>query len=100
MRLRRLPVLVTVALVLLVIPADAQPSPVIRIAINAGDAYAEAYFAQVLGFFQRAGLRVEIKGFSSGIAIATAVASGASDVGVSNVAYLAKQNASGTPFVF
>ncbi|HXP94740.1 MAG TPA: ABC transporter substrate-binding protein [Candidatus Binatia bacterium] len=101
MRLARLVALLT-SIVFLVsaAPVGAQREQVIRIGTTAGDAYAEAYYAQELGLFRQAGLRVELRMFSSGVAIATGVASGTIDLGIANVIYLAKTISGGTPLVF
>jgi NitT/TauT family transport system substrate-binding protein len=79
--------------------AQAQTEP-LRVGIVAGDGFAEAYYAQELGLFKDAGMRVDIRTFSSGIAIATGVAAGTIDVGISNPVYLAEAVAHGVPFVF
>lgn len=78
----------------------AEPAPVIRIGMTAGDGYAEAYYAQEIGLFKKAGIQADIRPFSSGAAVGTGIASGTIDIGISNVIYLAKAVAHGTPFVF
>jgi NitT/TauT family transport system substrate-binding protein len=70
--------------------ASAQSTPVsLRIGVIPSDFAAEAYYAKDLGLFQKAGLNVEITPMNSGSAIASAVVSGALDVGYSNVVSLA-----------
>ncbi|HXP94742.1 MAG TPA: ABC transporter substrate-binding protein [Candidatus Binatia bacterium] len=94
---------VLVSLVLLVSPAgtpSAAAEPPLRLGVTASDAFAEGYYAQEMGFFKKAGLNVEITRFTTGAAIATGVSSGAIDVGVSNVAFLARQIEHGAPLVF
>lgn len=76
-------------------PAD----PVLRVGVTASDAFAEGYYAIEEGFFKKAGLDVAITPFTTGAAIATGVASGTIDVGISNVALLAKAIGRGAPFV-
>jgi NitT/TauT family transport system substrate-binding protein len=76
--------------------APAQPASV-RIAEIAIDLYAEAYYAQDLGFFKTAGLNVEIATFSNGGTASTAVAGGAADVGVSNPVAIANAFTHGVP---
>lgn len=74
-------------------------SAVVRVGAAAGDAFAEAYYAEQKGFFRRAGLQVKITPFSSGTAAETGVASGTVDVSASNTIGIAKAIARGTPVV-
>lgn len=60
---------------------------------------AEVYYAQELGFFKKAGLNVEIQTMANGAAIASAVASGALQIGDSNTLSLATARKKGLPFV-
>jgi len=72
-------------LLALPVPAGAQlASPAIRVAEIAIDLYAEAYYAQDLGLFKKAGLTVDISTFANGGTASTAVAGGAAEIGVSN----------------
>lgn len=83
-------------------PPGAAQSPsdqLIRIGIGPGDAFAEAYYAQQMGFFRKAGLRIETTKLRSGATIATGVAAQAFDVGISNLPVLVERFATGTPFV-
>lgn len=79
------------------IRVDAQSSQAIRIAEIAIDLYAEAYYAQDLGLFKKAGLTVEITTFANGGTASTAVAAGAADVGVSNPVAIANAFTHGVP---
>ena len=91
------------SLLLLLSPVNstgAQGEPVIRVGVTSSDAFAEAYYAAQLGLFKKAGLNVEITPFTTGAAVATGVASGAVDIGVSNVGLLGWAIGHGTPFVF
>jgi NitT/TauT family transport system substrate-binding protein len=63
----------------------AQSARSIRVGAIPFDPAAEVYYAQDQGFFERAGLAVEVTPFTSGGAIATAVVSGALDIGFTNV---------------
>lgn len=63
------------------------------------DAQSQVFYAQDMGFFEEAGLSVEIQTLTSGPAIASAVASGAVDIGCSNVLSLATAHEEGLPFV-
>lgn len=72
-------------------------APAIRVAEIAIDLYAEAYYAQELGLFQKAGIAVEISTFANGGTASTAVAGGAADVGVSNPVAIASAVTHGVP---
>lgn len=74
-------------------------APVLRIGTGGADTFAEPYYAMELGFFKKAGLNVELTTFASGAQIATAVAGGALDAGISNTVNLAGAIAHGAPFV-
>jgi NitT/TauT family transport system substrate-binding protein len=79
--------------------ASAQDLPVIRIGTTPIDAGAEPYFARQKGFFKSAGIAVEITALASGAALAAAVASGALDIGQSNVVSISSAHDRGIPFV-
>jgi NitT/TauT family transport system substrate-binding protein len=81
------------------LPARAQARPLIRLGIGPSDAFAEGYYAQRMGFFKKAGLNVEIEKFRSGATIATGIAAGSIDIGISNVPVLAQQVIRGAPLV-
>jgi NitT/TauT family transport system substrate-binding protein len=72
----------------------------LRVGATANDTYAEAYYAQDMGFFTSAGLNVDITTFPNGAALSAGVASGALDIGVSNPVQLANAIVHGIPFVF
>ena len=61
---------------------------------------AQVYYALEMGFFKKNGLEVTIDPFTSGGAIASAVASGALDVGVSDTVSMISAHAHGLPFVY
>jgi NitT/TauT family transport system substrate-binding protein len=84
----------------LALPARAQATATLRVGATANDTYAEAYYAQDMGFFSRAGLTVEITTFTNGAAVSAAVASGALDIGISNPVQLGNAVSRGIPFVF
>lgn len=75
----------------------ADPSIVVGTAGKETDA--EVYYAQEMGFFKKAGLNVEIQTLANGAAIASAVASGAIQIGDSNTFSLATARKKGLPFV-
>jgi NitT/TauT family transport system substrate-binding protein len=60
---------------------------------------AEVYYAQDMGFFKKAGLNVQIQTLPNGAAVASAVASGALQIGDSNTLSLAVARQKGLPFV-
>lgn len=82
------------------LPARSQGTASLRVGATANDTYAEAYYAQEMGFFTRAGLTVEITTFTNGAAVSTGVASGALDIGISNPVQLGNAVAHGIPFVY
>ncbi len=61
------------------------------------DDAAEAYFGSDMGIFKKMGLDVEIMPFTNGAAIAAAVATGALDVGFSNLVSVANAIGKGVP---
>jgi NitT/TauT family transport system substrate-binding protein len=77
--------------------AFAQSGATIRVAATANDTYAEAYYALDRGFFQKAGLNVEISTFTNGATATNAVVSGACDIGISNVVQIATAVEKGIP---
>lgn len=88
-----------VALLLGVLPLPARADPrVIRVATTPIDAGAQPYFARAMGFFKQAGIDVQIMTVSTGAAVAAAVASGAVDIGQSNVVSIAVAHEHGLPF--
>lgn len=70
----------------------------LRVGSVANDTYAEAFYAQELGLFSRAGLDVEIWPFNNGSAMAAAAAGGSIDFGAGDVAELANGVNRGIPF--
>jgi NitT/TauT family transport system substrate-binding protein len=78
--------------------AGAQQPTGVRVATTPIDAGAQPFFAQSMGFFRSAGLDVTIATISNGSAIAAAVASGAVDIGQSNVVSIATAHERGIPF--
>ena len=64
------------------------------------DPSANVYYALEQGYFQNAGLDVRITPMTSGPAVVAAIASGAADIGVSNVTSLAAARLHGIPLRF
>lgn len=81
------------------LPAQAA-STALRVGATANDTYAQAYYAQDMGFFTKAGLDVTITTLRSGSDVAAGIASGALDVGVSNPVQLANAFTHGLQFVY
>jgi NitT/TauT family transport system substrate-binding protein len=81
-------------------PARAQTRIPLKIGATANDSFAEAYYAQDLGYFTRAGIDAEITTFANGAQVSTGVASGALDIGISSVITLANATIRGLPFVY
>jgi NitT/TauT family transport system substrate-binding protein len=80
--------------------ASAQTPAVIRVATGGKESDAQAYYAQELGYFARAGLNVEVQTMQSGSAIAAGVAAGALQIGVASVLVVATAHQRGLPFVY
>jgi NitT/TauT family transport system substrate-binding protein len=79
-------------------PVQAQTLPVVRVALFPSDSSAQVYYAQDLGFFKAAGLDVQLVELKNGAAIASGVAGGAADVGLTNMVSLAIAHERGLPF--
>ena len=73
-----------IAATLLAGPAGAQDQPVIHVAVSAFEAQADAYYAQDLGLFAKAGLNVDIQQFQGGEAIVAGIVGGALQIGAGN----------------
>jgi NitT/TauT family transport system substrate-binding protein len=80
--------------------SDAQDVPLLRVGALPTDGTSVVFYAKELGYFERAGLSVEITTMSSGPTIAAAVAGGALDIGVANVATVAQARMRGLPMRF
>src|ERR1700678_3099028 len=66
----------------------------------AGDATAESFYAQGLGFFKAAGLDVNITVMLNGAALTSAMSSGALDIGSSSVGVVAMAHEHNLPVRF
>jgi NitT/TauT family transport system substrate-binding protein len=81
-------------------PARAQSSAIaVRVGTTANDTYAQAYYAQDAGFFQKAGLSADVQTLNTGTAASAAVAAGTLDFAVSTPVGLANALIRGIPFV-
>lgn len=63
------------------------------------DPASECFYAQEMGFFGKAGITAEIENFSSGGAVAAAIAGGSIDFGNVDLVTVAAAHARGVPFV-
>ena len=79
---------------------NAQTPAMLRVGALPTDGTSVVFYAKEMGFFERAGLTVDITTMSSGPAIAAAVAGGALDIGIANVATVAQARARGLPLRF
>jgi len=100
-RPRLLAALAAFALIVWLAPGatGAQSPQVVRIASSPAEAYLQAFFAQDQGFFEKAGVNVDVQALATGAAVSDAVAGGAVDVGVATTINLANAVARGLPFV-
>lgn len=79
--------------------ARAQEST-LRVGCVPTDGFSEAWYAQEMGFFQKAGLTVEITTMNNGQGSVTAIAGNAIDVGISSVIAIANAAIRGIPMVY
>jgi NitT/TauT family transport system substrate-binding protein len=79
--------------------APAQTTPVVRIAATNNDSGAEIYYAQDMGFFEKAGLHVEIVKLASAGLLASSVIAGAVDIAETGVTVIALAHQKGLPLV-
>jgi NitT/TauT family transport system substrate-binding protein len=77
-----------------------QALTVVKVGIIPVDVAANVFYAQDLGLFAKAGLDVQTQAMSSGPVLAQAVAAGAIDIGISNVATIGAARLRGLPFRF
>ena len=93
------------AAVALLVPASAAPLRAqtalvtLKIATTPLDVGAEAFFALGEGFFRDAGIDAQVQAIDNGSAVASGVASGALDIGQSNIVSLATAHDKKIPFV-
>jgi NitT/TauT family transport system substrate-binding protein len=80
-------------------PARAQDLPVIRVAFLPFSYSAQVLYAQDMGFFKKAGVSVDLQSIAYGAAVATAVASGAVDIGIATITTLAIAHSKNIPFI-
>ncbi len=80
--------------------AQTQRAGTLRIGSTANDSYAEPYYAEDRGFFQRDGLDVTVQSFPNGAGVTFALAGSAIDVGITNPISLANAVEHNLPFAF
>ena len=80
--------------------AGAQAADALTIALVPVENAAQAYFADELGFFAKARIAADLQPLSNGGAIASAVASGAADIGFATVIPIALAHTKGLPLQF
>jgi NitT/TauT family transport system substrate-binding protein len=84
--------------------APAQTAPKAPVTIHVGalpaEVAGELFYGIDMGFFKKAGLDVDIQYFNNGASIAAAVASGALDLGLSDMMSVINAHAHGLPFVY
>jgi len=99
----RRPIMILALLALLVggaaHPIARADAPIaIRVAMFPGDVTGNLFDADELGYFARAGVNADIIDLANGGAIASAVAGGSADIGMTNVVSLALAHQRGLPF--
>jgi NitT/TauT family transport system substrate-binding protein len=80
------------------LPSRARAADPLHVATIPLDAGAEAYYALDLGYFRDAGIDAQVDAITSGAATASAVASGAIDIGFSNLISIAAAYKRNIPF--
>lgn len=98
MPMRRAGFLTLASAAALPIPAVAQGSAAIRLGAAPNDSAAEAYYADELGLFKKAGLNVAVSTFTNGVTMAQALVGGSLDAAGNNIVSLAIAIAKGIPF--
>ena len=79
--------------------ASAQDQPLIHVAVSAFEAQADAYYAQELGLFKRAGLNIDIQQYQGGEAIVAGIVGGALQIGAGTTIPLANAHEHGLDVV-
>jgi NitT/TauT family transport system substrate-binding protein len=82
-----------------VAPGAALAEDVVRFGTIPIDPASEVFYAQDMGFFDKAGFKADIAPFSSGGAVAAAIAGGSIDIGNIDLVSIAAAHARGIPFV-
>jgi NitT/TauT family transport system substrate-binding protein len=96
-RLSRSAFLATTPLALAATRTAFAQEPPLRVGCVPTDGFSEAWYAQEMGFFQKAGLNVEITQMANGQGSVTGVAANVVDVGISSVIAIANAAIRGIP---
>lgn len=86
-------------LALLMVPADGQTQPAVRIGILNTDVSAEPLYAQAFGYFKRAGIDAQVRSFRDAAAPLADVKAGRLEIGFTNSASAADEIQHGAPLV-
>lgn len=79
--------------------AGAQADRVVRVGVSPFEAHGDAYYAQDLGLFKRAGLDVEIQQYAGGATIVAAIVGGSLQIGAGSPLPVATARERGIPIV-
>ena len=79
--------------------AVAQTVPPVRVATSPAETYAQAFYAEDLGLYAKAGVPVEVDTLATGAAVGEAVYDGRADIGVATMINLATAVTKGVPIV-
>lgn len=79
--------------------APAQTLLPVRLGSTAGDSYAEGIYGKEEGFFTRAGLDADLRIFTNGVSVASALAGNAIDIGITSPVTFATAVDKGVDFV-
>jgi NitT/TauT family transport system substrate-binding protein len=82
----------------LTMPVPARADDLVRFGTLPIDPASQAFYAKDMGFFDRAGINADISAFSSGGAVAAAIAGGSIDIGNVDLVSIAAAHARGVPF--
>lgn len=97
--MKRILVLCAAFIIAAAAPGPAQTPATLNVTTTYIDSGAELFYAQDMGFFQKAGLNVNIIPGKNGSAMAASVAGGAADIGYSDIGALSKAYTKGIKFV-
>jgi NitT/TauT family transport system substrate-binding protein len=82
------------------VPAHAAGDLPLNLGVMAGDATAEGFYAQDMGFFSAAGLDVNMTVMNNGAALTSAMTSGSLDIAISSVSVIAMAHEHNLPIRF
>ncbi len=82
------------------VAAQTAPLETLRVGVLPAEICGGAFYGIDRGYFKRAGINVELQMFTNGNAIAAGLASGALDIGLSDVVSIMAAHARGLPLVY